>query len=376
MVLENCPYPSDSRVRNEAESLLASGRSVEVLAPRERGEAAREIVRGVRVRRLRLIDGRGALLGTAVEYATAAVVMGSAVLWRLARSRSGTLHVHNPPDMFFPLLLLARLRGWRTVFDHHDDAAGMLRAKLGRRTPLEGALAWMRSRSARAADLTITTNETQRELLAGANPNVVVVRNNPPAWFSEHRPGPPNGRVRLAFIGEIGEQDRVVLGVDVLAMLVRDHGLDAELLVIGDGPQRGAVEDRARELEVGERVNVTGWVPYEQVPVLLSSAHVGIDTAPLTEVNHGSTMVKILEYLAVGLPIVASALRETKRSAGDALIAVEDERAEDFVAGVRSLLHSGEAWERQAAKARARGLENDWSNQARKLISAYDALGR
>ena len=44
--------------------------------------------------------------------------------------------------------------------------------------------------------------------------------------------------MRLAFLGEIGEQDRVVLAVDILSALVHEHRLDAELLVIGDGPQR------------------------------------------------------------------------------------------------------------------------------------------
>lgn len=375
MVLENCPYPGDSRVRNEAQSLLAAGRTVEVLAPRQPGEAAHEVVAGVRVRRLPLLNGRGTLLGTALEYVTACVLMGAAILARLARSGSGTLHVHNPPDLFFPLLALARRRGWSTVFDHHDDAAGMLRAKLGRRTPVERLLAWMRTRSASASDLTITTNESQRELVADAAGRVVVVRNNPPAWFFEHRASAPNGCVRLAFVGEIGEQDRVEFAVDVLARLLADERLNAELLVIGDGPHRGAVEERARSLGVSDRVQVTGWVAYEQVPALLATAHVGLDTAAMTEVNHASTMVKILEYLAVGLPIVASALRETKRSGGDAVIAIEHDDPSAFVAALRPLLGSRTTWERHAALARARGLENDWSNQARKLIGAYDALG-
>ncbi len=376
MVLENCSYPLDARVRNEAESLTAAGLEVEVLAPREAGEAPRELIDGVRVRRLPLWEGGGTLAGTAIEYLCASFTFGAAVLIRLLRSRSGTLHVHNPPDLFFPLLLLARLRGWTTVFDHHDDAAGMLRDKLGRRTPFDALLAWMRDRSASASDLTITTNDTQRELVKAAARDVVIVRNDPPVWFRDHRPAPPNGRARLAFLGEIGEQDRVVLAVEILALLVDEHDLDAELIVIGDGPQRVSVEERARALGVGGRVQVTGWVPYRQVPVLLSSAHVGLDTAPLTPVNHGSTMVKILEYLAVGLPVVASALRETKISGGSAITTVEEDSAAAFVAPLMSLLASRREWQRRAAEARARGQENKWSRQAETLLAAYPALRR
>lgn len=376
MVLENCSYPLDARVCNEAESLSAAGLEVEVLAPRESGQAVREVINGVHVRRVPLWDGGGTLLGTAIEYLSACFTFGAPVLLRLARSRSGTLHVHNPPDLFFPLLLLARLRGWTTVFDHHDDAAGMLRDKLGRRTSIEALLSWMRNRSASASDLTITTNDTQRALIEGAARDVVIVRNDPPVWFRDYHPSPPNGRARLAFLGEIGEQDRVVLAVEILASLVAERRVDAELLVIGDGPQRTAVEERAQTLGVGDRVHVTGWVAYQEVPILLSSAHVGLDTAPLTPVNHGSTMVKILEYLAVGLPVVASALRETKISGGSAITTVEEDSAVAFIEPLAALLTSREEWMRRAAEARVRGSENQWSKQVKTLLAAYPALRR
>jgi glycosyltransferase involved in cell wall biosynthesis len=374
MVLENCGYPLDSRVRTEAESLLAEGLSVEVLAPRERGAPAREVVRGVRVSRFPLPDGGGRLAGTAVEYLVAACVVTAAVLPRLARRRGGTLHVHNPPDLYFPLLWLARRRGWATVYDHHDDAAGMLRAKLGRRTPAERLLRWMRDRSARAADLTITTNETQRELVREAARRVIVVRNSPPVWFADHRPTAPEGGARLVFLGEIGVQDHVERAVDILAALLEDGRVDTELLIVGDGPRREAVEERAREAGIGERVTITGWVPFEEVPALLASAHVGLDTAPPTEVNHGSTMVKILEYLAVGLPVVASALRETLVTGGDAVVAVEEDSAEAFVGPLIEMLASNEVWQASADRARARGAGLLWPAQRERLLEGYRGL--
>jgi glycosyltransferase involved in cell wall biosynthesis len=376
MVLENSRYPLDPRVRKEAESLVESGLSVEVLAPRETGRPTQELIRGVRVTRFPLPEGHGELLGTAIEYIAAFCVITAAVLPRLARSRRGTLHVHNPPDLLFPLLVLARWRGWSTVFDHHDNAAGMLRAKLGRRTPAESILAWMRNQSARVSDLTITTNDTQRELLGVAARKVVVVRNGPPAWFADHRPSPPTRRARLVFLGEIGVQDRVERAIEILSLLVNDRRLDVELLIIGDGPQRGRVEECARQLGVSERVSITGWVPYEEVPVLLASAHVGLDTAPLTEVNHGSTMVKILEYLTVGLPVVASALRETKVTGGEAIVTIAEDSSTAFIASLVELITSKDVWKMSADQAWIRGGQLQWPAQARCLLDAYRSIGR
>ena len=374
MVLENCPYPLDTRVRLEAESLVEAGFSVEVLAPREADRPGHEVINGVRVTRFRLPDGNGELFGTALEYGAAFCFINAAVLRRLARSRRGTLHVHNPPDLFFPLFFLARRRGWSTVFDHHDDAAGMLRSKLGRLTALERLLAWMRNQSARASDLTIVTNDTQRLLVEAVARKVVVVRNGAPLWFGNHRPSPPTGRARLVFLGEIGVQDGVERAVDVLSLLVDERRLDVELLIIGDGPQRKAVEERARQLGVDDRLSITGWVPYEEVPALLASAHVGLDTAPLTEVNHGSTMVKIGEYLAVGLPVVASALRETQLTGGPAVIAVQDERVESFIEPVVRLLTDPVRWRTAAELARERGHDLQWPAQAARLVESYSRL--
>jgi glycosyltransferase involved in cell wall biosynthesis len=373
MVLENNTYPGDARVRLEAESLVESGLSVEVLAPRQSDRPAREVIRGVRVTRFARIDGQGKLMGTAVEYLAACCTITAAVMPRLMRKRRGTLHVHNPPDFFFPLLRVARWRGWLSVFDHHDDAAGMLRDKLGRATLAESLLAWMRRQSARTADLTITTNDTQRELVEADARRVVVVRNCPPAWFADHRSSAPSGRARLVFLGEIGAQDRVERAVEILARLV-GRGVDVELLIVGDGPQRRAVEERAEQLDVSDRVRITGWVPYEQVPALLASAHVGLDTAPATDVNNGSTMVKIREYLVVGLPVVATALRETQVTGGGAVVTIEEDSAEAFLASLLALLSSPEAWDASAARARARGMELLWPTQAEKLVGAYRDL--
>jgi len=374
MVLENSTYPLDARVRMEAETLVDSGRSVEVLAPREPGRPAHELIGGVRVSRFFLPDGQGTLSGTALEYVVALFAITAAVLPRLVRARKGTLHVHNPPDFFFPLLRLARLRGWSTVFDHHDDAAGMLDEKLGRATHLASLLVWMRDRSARAADLTITTNDTQRELVRAAARRVVVVRNSPPVWFAHHRPSPPSGRPKLVFLGEIGAQDRVERTIDILSALVNDRGVDSELLIIGDGPQRRLVEERAEQLGVADRVRITGWVAFEEVPVMLASGHVGLDTAPPTDVNNSSTMVKILEYLVVGLPVVASALRETQVTGADAIVMVEEDSAEAFLAPLIELLTSADKWRRRADRAKARGTELLWPAQAEKLLAAYHDL--
>jgi glycosyltransferase involved in cell wall biosynthesis len=84
--------------------------------------------------------------------------------------------------------------------------------------------------------------------------------------------------------------------------------------------------------------------------------------------------VKIREYLVVGLPVVATALRETRVTGGGAIVTIEEDSAEAFLAPLIALLSSPEAWDASAERARARGMELLWPTQAERLVGAYRDL--
>ena len=111
MVLENCSYPLDARVQNEAQSLTAgphrgSARAARSRRTRARADRRRSCQAPAADRGARRACRHGARVPQRMRHAR----------WRGAREAGalprGTLHVHNPPDVFFPLLALARLRGW------------------------------------------------------------------------------------------------------------------------------------------------------------------------------------------------------------------------------------------------------------------------
>jgi glycosyltransferase involved in cell wall biosynthesis len=176
------------------------------------------------------------------------------------------------------------------------------------------------------------------------------------------------------FLGEIGPQDRVDRAVEVLDDLVRERGIDTELLIIGDGPERPVIEQVVSDRQLQDRVTITGFLPYERVPEQLETGHVGIDTTAFTATSHGTTMIKIGEYLSVGLPVVASELRETRITADSALTAVEDDTLYAFTEPLVRLLTDKHAWSIAAKLARERGALLQWDTQAAKLIAAYQSL--
>jgi glycosyltransferase involved in cell wall biosynthesis len=101
--------------------------------------------------------------------------------------------------------------------------------------------------------------------------------------------------------------------VQLAAALARLHAAGDErfaAVFIGDGPERAAAERAAREVP---GVRFVGAVPHAQVPACLAAADIGV--APFDPVRHGPLRIafywsplKVFEYMAAGLPVVAPAL--------------------------------------------------------------------
>jgi glycosyltransferase involved in cell wall biosynthesis len=382
MLLENNPYPQDVRVRAEAESLAGAGHHVTVAAPRGAGQRRRELIRGVQVVRFRLPDGssRGAL-GFVSEYLIAGVSLHLAAVRELLRGAT-VLHIHNPPDIFFLAGALYRLAGRKVIFDHHDLFPETVEVKFG--SGLASRLAGLCQRlSLAVANHVIATNGSYAELAGRARgkrvEQITVVRNGPPRAWTELPAGYREGvftEVHLAYLGAISSQDGVEGLAPVLARVCDGAGpVDVHLTIIGDGDGRPALERALAEYGVAGRVVFTGRVAPGRVPELLQKADVCVDPAPATFVNERSTMTKIAEYLALGKPVVAYDLLETRRTADAAALLVDRGDSDAFAEAIVRLARNPglRLALGQQARQRARN-ELTWEHSEGALLGAYDAL--
>jgi glycosyltransferase involved in cell wall biosynthesis len=377
MLLENNPYPQDVRVRLEAQSLTRAGYRVTVIAPRAAGQTRRESIAGVRVRRFHTVEGQG-VGGFLAEYLLAAVRLNLAGLRDLLTGAE-VLHLHNPPDVFFPLGAAFRLAGRKVVFDHHDLFPETLEVKLG--LAGLGRLARACERATyRVANHVLATNESYAEIArtrgGKGSQEVTVVRNGPPEEWLDlsivSRPGPLN-RIQLGYVGAVSRQDGVEGLVPVLARL-RESEIEANLLVIGDGDARAALEAGMRRHGLSDRLTITGWTPWERVPELLADADICVDPAPATLVNHRSTMIKIAEYLALGKPVVAFDLLESRRTAGEAAVFVPPGDSGAFADAVAALARDPSRRSELGRLARERAGRLTWPHSERALLRAYERL--
>jgi glycosyltransferase involved in cell wall biosynthesis len=381
MLLENSPYPQDTRVRQEAESLVSAGHRVQVIAPRGPGQPLHEWLNGVEVRRFRSLSrfrrGAAAIL---LEYSIAAAALHMAALRALVRG-SDVLHLNNPPDAFFCAGAMFRLAGRPVVFDHHDLVPELVSAKFRARALVRVSRVAERLTFAVASHVLAPNRshaETAIERGGKRSSDVTIVRNGPcPSWTRRPvriRPGRLD-TVRVAYLGTVAAQDGVADLAEVLAIMRhRSPGVEVTLTVIGDGSGRARLEAELAKWRVADSVTITGWVPLEDVPGYIDEADICVDPAPATVLNERSTMIKVAEYLALGKPVVAYDLLETRRTVARAAILVKPGDKARFADEILSLAADPALRTAFAQRARERAKDLGWDKSERALLSAYAGL--
>jgi glycosyltransferase involved in cell wall biosynthesis len=387
MLLENNPYPRDGRVRREANALTDAGFDVTVICPASPGQPRREMVRGVRVYRYPEPRPGDGLLGYLWEYgySMAATMLVSLVV--LVRHGFDVMHVHNPPDTYVLIAAFYKLLGKRFVFDHHDLSPEMYRARLGgggSRLVFQ-ALVFFEKLTFRLADHVIATNQSYRQvaLERGRVPadRVTVVRNGTePNRVRLTAPDPvlrEKAGTILAYVGVMGYQDGIDYLLRALKHLAEDQRrTDFYCILIGAGDARDGLIALSRELDLEDRVWFTGFIPDEEMIRCLSSADIFVDPDPSNPFNDRSTMIKMMEYMALGKPIVAFDLPEHRATARESALYARANDERDFAQCIAELMDDPQRRQRMGRLGCERiERELSWPHQVPRLLEAYAKLG-
>lgn len=326
ILLENEPYPYDRRVSQEATALVSAGYRVTVAAPAAGASApGDEMHDGVRVLLFPRPPAGHRPLSYVLEY-VAALRGLRRIARRLEREDPPDVVIAcNPPDFLFAAAAPARRRGARLVFDHHDLSPELFEQKFGRRGWLHRALLATERYAFRRADAVLSTNDSYAELARqrGGMPadRVFVVRNGPdPRRIRPVAPRPELrlGRERLVlWLGRMSTQDGADQVVDVAGMVAARRN-DVAFAVVGPGDARAKLWAEVQARGLADRVAMPGPVDDDLVRAYLSTADVCLSLDPAGPLNDRSTMIKVLEYMAAGRPVIQSPLPEMRRLCGDA----------------------------------------------------------
>jgi glycosyltransferase involved in cell wall biosynthesis len=385
IIVENLPVPFDRRVWQEATTLHQAGYQVSIICPKGKGyERGHEVIDGIYIYRHALpIEASGAL-GYAIEYAWA-LSWEFFLAWRVLLSRGfDVIHACNPPDTIFLIGGFFKLFGKKFIFDHHDINPELYEAKFGRRDLFYKLLVAFERWTFRTADVSIATNESYKRIAierGGKRPErVFVVRSGPDLRRLKIIPAVPElkqGRQYLVgYVGVMGKQEGIDYLLRAAQHIVRDlKRTDVHFGLVGGGTELEDMKTYAQSLDLGDYVTFTGRVPDQQMLEMLNTADVCVNPDVANEMNDKSTMNKIMEYMALGKPIVQFNLTEGRYSAQEASLYAEKNDERDMARKILQLLDDPELRTKMGRFGRSR-VENEleWKYEVPKLFAAYDTV--
>jgi glycosyltransferase involved in cell wall biosynthesis len=386
IIVENLPVPFDRRVWAEAVTLRDAGYAVSVISPKGRGyQASEETLQGIRVYRHPLpVEARGTVAYLA-EYATA-LFWQLRISFRIAR-RDGfdVMHACNPPDIIFlvalPFKLFAR-KGF--IFDHHDLNPELYEAKFGRRDLFWKLLVFAEKCTFRLADISIATNESYRRIACErggmSKERVFVVRSGPDIRRVRNLPSDPKWRnardYMVGYVGVIGQTEGLDLLLSAVDHIVnRRQRSDIQFVIVGDGPELPAIRKLCNEMELNDFCTFTGRTDDQELFTILSTADICVNPDRVTPMTDLSTMNKIMEYMAVGKPIVQFDVTEGKVSAQDASLYAQANDPVDFAERILELIDDPMRRNMMGSFGRRRVNEQlAWKYEQPKLLAAYETF--
>jgi glycosyltransferase involved in cell wall biosynthesis len=385
IIVENLPSPFDRRVWQEARTLRAAGYTVSIICPKAPGyERSYEELDGIAIyRHPQPFEASGAL-GYFAEYTWALMAEFYLSLKVLFARGFDVIHACNPPDTIFLIGAFYKIFGKKFLFDHHDINPELYVAKFNRRDFFYKLLLALERWTFKTADVCIATNDSYRRIAierGGVHPSrVFVVRSGPDLSRLKLLPPTPElkrgKRFLVGYVGVMGRQE----GIDGLLTAVRhivhsEGRRDIHFGLVGGGTSLGEAKALAKELQVDEFVTFTGRVPDADLLAMLNTADICVNPDVANEMNDKSTMNKIMEYMALGKPIVQYDLTEGRVSAQDASLYAAKNDPIDLARKMLTLIDDEPMRRRMGEIGRTRVREVlEWEHEVPRLLAAYDAL--
>ena len=378
-------YLTDARVRREAETLASRGFRVLCLKTSSGSTPQRYSLNGVQVRELGVAKYQGkSKLAYLVFYLRFLVAASVACVGLVLKRELDVVHVHNLPDFLAIAGLVPRLVGRKVVLDVHDSVPETFATKFPKSRTIQKALRLEESLSASIAHRVICVNEPQRDVLVARGiprSKTFVSMNVPdPAIFGSRscngqRSIPDADCFNIVYHGTMAER----LGVDLIiraTALLRDRIPGVRLHLWGNGDDLSSFVTLARELGVDECTQFRPeGVALEQLPCHLGRMHVGVVGNRRSAASSLMLPVKLMEYVALGIPTVVPGLAAIQHYFDDEMVSYyEPENVESFSDAIHRLYEQPALRSHQANRA-SEFLETfGWKRQGEEFVGLYEDL--
>lgn len=311
-------YDGDARVRRKAEALVAAGYEVDVIALM-RSDTSEPVYQlaGVNIYTIPLKKKRGSLARYIFEYAFFLIMAAIKVSLLMVKKKYKVIEVNNMPDFLVFSALFCKLLGAKIILDMHDIMPEIFMFRYGLKNNhfVIRFLKFQEFMSMKFADHVLMVNDPICEVLKarGAEENkiTIVMNSADDAVFREtsfDASKKINKKYVMLFHGTMGSHYGLDLAIKAFGM-IHNQMENAEFLIIGRGPERPALEEMVRDLNLAEKVRFIGVIPYTEMPTWIAKSDVGIFPARQNDFMDLTFSNKICECIMMAKPQIISRIK-------------------------------------------------------------------
>src|ERR1017187_994986 len=375
-------YETDNRVRRYAEALVKRGDQVDAITLGREQQPYFELVQGVRVFRIqkRVIDETGP-----VSYLTKLLTFFFRSAWLLTvrdlHESYDIIHVHSVPDFEVFATIIPRLRGARVILDIHDIVPEFYASKfkVGERSLVFRLLAFLERLSIAYSNYVIISNDLWYEKLIRRSVNrekCISITNYPDLSIFWRRPRPTcfTDKCVMCYPGTLNWHQGLDVAIGAMSLL-RDRVPNLTFLIVGDGPDRENLCRMISRLHLEDRVFLKGFVPMEQVAEIMATIDLGIVPKRRYSFGNEAFSTKILEFMAMNVPVVASRTRIDEYYFSDQMVQFfESDNVEDLASKIVNLIQDP-ARRMALCKCSSEFIaQNNWDAKKHEYLDLVDRL--
>jgi glycosyltransferase involved in cell wall biosynthesis len=367
-ILTSVHPPFDTRIYyKQAKSLAKAGYDVTLIAQHDRDE----VVEGIRVVALPRPKNRlRRMLGTTWKAFN-----------RARKQKAGIYHFHDPELLPIGVLLKVFTRG-KVIYDSHED----VRSELKTKPWLPKVARWFLSLMYRLLERLslpfideIIIAEDSYIKNYKKRSNISVLRNYPVLSYvggpAEVKASPP----ALVYVGGISQTRGALELIESLRLLKTKYE-KVTLTLVGPIYSNSLEEKIAKlrkELGLQDNVRLAGQVKHQEIYNLLSGCNIGMAILHPEPNYIESLPTKLFEYMAVGLPVIASNFPLWKEivEGNNCGLTVDPLKPAEIARAVEYLIEHPEEARKMGQNGQKAVMEKyNWETESRKLIELYENL--
>jgi glycosyltransferase involved in cell wall biosynthesis len=381
-------YPQDPRPRREAEALVESGMSVDVICLQDKDQPANETIAGVEVHRIPMSKNRSSKLRYVMQYMSFIWRSSLKLLVLYSKKRHNIIHVHNMPDILVFTALFPKVCGCKVVLDLHDPMPELFITKYYAKNNglLYKTLVLLEKLSVKFADLVVTPNISFRNLFITRGcpaEKIFIIMNSPQEQIFnagegtviEARKG-KRSELIMMFHGGIYERNGLDTAVEAIAS-IQSEIPNIIFNVYGEGDYIAEFTDIVNKYGMNSVIKYYGSVPLEKIAEEIKKIDVGIipnRKSPFTDLN---MPVRIFEYLSLNKPVIVPRTQGILDYFGDdSIIFFEPGNAKSMTDAIVEVYRNPD----KTAEITRRGtevyLKNSWIKQKELFVELIVGLGR